>query len=165
MDTLVRPIAAQYALSHGILNTSVKDLSDAEAKRRSRNGEGTSIAWTIGHLSNWRVKMLALLGQPRENPFAAQFDGTAATDGSDYPSLAEMMESWNALCVDFASALEKTSGATMDGPMPGSGPHDEKKIMDTIGFFAWHEAYHIGGVGHIRKELGRKAISELVRGQ
>lgn len=51
MDTLVRPIGAQYALSNGILNTSVKDLSETEAKRPSRNGEGPSIAWTIGHLS------------------------------------------------------------------------------------------------------------------
>lgn len=49
--------------------------------------------------------------------------------------------------------------------MPGAGPHDEKRILDTVLFFAWHEAYHVGGIGAIRKELGRKAIAELVMGR
>ena len=47
--------------------------------------------------------------------------------------------------------------------MPGAGPHDEKRILDTVLFLAWHEAYHIGAIGAIRREQGRKAIAELVR--
>lgn len=48
--------------------------------------------------------------------------------------------------------------------MPGGGPHDEKRILDTVLFLTWHEAYHIGAIGAIRREQGRKAIAELVRG-
>ena len=47
--------------------------------------------------------------------------------------------------------------------MPGSGPHDEKSILDTVLFLMWHEAYQIGAIGAIRREQGRKAIAELVR--
>ena len=47
--------------------------------------------------------------------------------------------------------------------MPGAGPHDEKRILDTVLFLTWHEAYHIGAIGAIRREQGRKAIAELGR--
>ena len=75
------------------------------------------------------------------------------------------MESWQALSIELIGALGSASAAQVEAPMPGAGPHDEKKILDTLLFFAWHEAYHLGAMGAIRKDLGRKAISELVLGQ
>jgi hypothetical protein len=48
-------------------------------------------------------------------------------------------------------------------PCP-AGPHDEKRILDTVLFLTWHEAYHIGAIGAMRREQGRKAIAELVSG-
>jgi hypothetical protein len=48
--------------------------------------------------------------------------------------------------------------------MPDAGPHEERRILDTVLFLTWHEAYHIGAIGAIRREQGRKAIAELVRG-
>ncbi len=165
MEPMARAIVAQYGVSGGILATSVKDLSDSDAKTRSRAGSGPSIVWTIGHLCHYKVKMLQLLGRAKENPFAAAFEHAAATDGSNYPALAELLASFSALNSELSAAVSEVSAARLDAPMPGSGPHDEKKVFDTLLFFAWHEAYHLGGIGAIRKDLGRKAISELVRGE
>lgn len=165
MDALVRPLVAHYGLSQGVMTTAVKDLSDADAKERTRSGAGPSVAWTIGHLCHWKIQMLGLLGRAKDDPFAASFDKAAATDGRDYPSLVSLMESWHALSVELIGALASASAAQVEAPMPGAGPHDEKKIFDTLLFFAWHEAYHLGAIGAIRKDLGRKAISELVLGQ
>jgi uncharacterized damage-inducible protein DinB len=165
MEPMARPIVAQYGLSGGILVTSVKDLSDGDAKTRSRAGSGPSIAWTIGHLCHYKAQMLQLLGHATANPFAASFAHAAATDGSDYPTLAELLASFSTLNRELSAAVSSASAAQLDGPMPEAGPHSEKKVFDTLLFFAWHEAYHLGGIGAIRKELGRKAISELVQGQ
>ena len=165
MESMARSIVAQYGLSGGILATSVKDLSDRDAKTRSRAGSGPSIVWTIGHLCHYKVKMLQLLGRTTANPFAASFEHAAATDGSSYPTLAELLVSFSTLSSELSAAVSDVSAAQLEAPMPGSGPHDEKKVFDTLLFFAWHEAYHLGGIGAIRKDLGRKAISELVRGQ
>ena len=104
-----------------------------------------------------------MLGQPRENAFAAQFEHTPASDGSDYPPLADLAASFSALNGDLCTALA-SSVDRLDAPMPGAGPHDEKRILDTVLFLTWHEAYHIGAIGAIRREQGRKAIAELVRG-
>jgi uncharacterized damage-inducible protein DinB len=164
MESLVRPIVAQYTLSNGILATAVKDLTGRDAMTRSRNGEGPSIAWTVGHLCHFKTQTLGLLGRPTDNPFAAQFEKTPATDGQEYPPLTELMASWASLHAELSAALGAASAQQLESPMPGAGPHEEKRILDTVLFFAWHEAYHIGAIGAIRKELGRKAISELVTG-
>lgn len=164
MDALVRPLVGLYRLSQGILETSLRDLSDEDAKVRSRAGAGPSVAWTVGHLCHYKVQALGLVGRLKENPFAAQFSDTPATDGASYPSLAALSASFAALNAELCTALE-AAAARLDAPMPGAGAHEEKTVLDTVLFFAWHEAYHIGGIGALRKELGRKAISDLVLGR
>ena len=163
MDALVRPIVGLYGLSNGILATGIGDLSDEDAHTRSRDGAGPSVAWTIGHLCHFKMVVLALLGVERENPFAAVFERAPASDGTDYPTMAELAASFSQLNTEVIAALE-ASPARLERPMPGRGIHGEKRIIDTVMFFAWHEAYHIGGIGAIRKELGRKALAELVAG-
>jgi len=163
MAALIRPIIALHGVSNSMQATGIGDLTDRDARARSRDGAGPSIAWTIGHLCHYKVKVLELLGQPRDNAFAAQFEHTPASDGSDYPSLADLAASFSALDGELCTALA-SSADRLDAPMPGGGPHDEKRILDTVLFLTWHEAYHIGAIGAIRREQGRKAIAELVRG-
>ena len=161
MDSLARPIIALYGLSNRILGTAISDLSDENAKVRSRGGAGPSIAWTIGHLCHAKIKVLDLLGDSRENPFASTFEN-AATDGAGYPPLADLAASFAALNRDLCAALS-TSADRLDAPLPGAGLHYEKRILDTVLFWAWHEAYHIGAIGAIRREQGRMEIAELAR--
>jgi uncharacterized damage-inducible protein DinB len=160
---LIRPIIALHEVSNRILATSIGDLTEEDAKARSRGGTGPSIAWTIGHLCHYKLKVLELLGQPRENAFTAQFEQTPASDGSDYPPLSDLAASFSALngalCTVLASSADRLAA-----PMPGTGPHHETRILDTVLFLTWHEAYHIGGIGAIRREHGHKAIADLVRG-
>ena len=163
MDTLIDPIIALHGVSNTVLTTGIGDLTDQSAKTRSRGGAGPSIAWTIGHLCHHKIKMLGLLGQPRDNPFASQFEHTAATDGSDYPSLADLAASFSSLNGDVCAGLA-ASRDRLEAPLPGAGPHDEKRVVDTVLFLTWHEAYHIGAIGAIRREHGHKAIADLVRG-
>lgn len=164
MHTLVKPIVGLYALSNTTLATSIRDLSDRDAKVRSRGGDGPSIAWTIGHLCHYKLAALGLIGRSRDNPFQSRFERTPATDGKDYPTLAELAATFSRLNADLCAALE-TASAQLEAPLPGRGPHEEKTVLDTVLFFAWHESYHLGSIGTIRKELGRPAIAELVTGQ
>jgi hypothetical protein len=163
MEPLARPIISLYGLSNGILATGIGDLSNEDGRRRSRGGAGPSNAWTIGHLCHYKIKVLQLLGQSRDNAFASTFEHAAATDGAGYPPLADLAGTFATLNGELCTAL--ASSDRLEAPMPGAGLHDEKRIVDTVLFLAWHEAYHIGGIGAIRREQGRKAIAELVRGE
>src|SRR5262249_15968385 len=131
MNASIGPIIALHAVSNGILATSIGDLTDQSARARSRGGAGPSIAWTIGHLCHFKITLLRLLGEPRENPFTAQFEPTPATDGSDYPPVSDLAASFSALN-DHVRAALASCGDRLEAPMPGAGPHDEKAILDTI---------------------------------
>ena len=54
MDALIRPIIALHGVSNSILATGIADLTDQDAKARSRGGTGPSIAWTMGHLCHYQ---------------------------------------------------------------------------------------------------------------
>src|SRR6185436_18425845 len=58
MDGLTRPIIALHGVSNSILTTAIGDLTDQDAKTRSRGGTGPSIAWTTGHLCHYKIKVL-----------------------------------------------------------------------------------------------------------
>ena len=80
-----------------------------------------------------------------------------------YPPLADLAASFSALNNELCTALA-SSADRLEAAMPGAGLHDEKRVIDSVLFLAWHEAYHIGAICAIRREQGRKAIAELVRG-
>ena len=165
MGTLARPIIALYELSNRILDTSISDLSEADARVRGRDGSGPSVAWTLGHLCHHKLRVLALLGDARVDPFADAFGHTAATDGTGYPPLAELASTFALLHTDVCTALA-ASADRLEAPLPSEGVHrQERKIIDVVLFLAWHEAYHIGAIGALRKSFGRAAISELVAGR
>ena len=63
MEGLLHPIIALHGMSSRILATGIGDLTDPDAKARSRGGSGPSIAWTVGHLCHYKVKVLELLGR------------------------------------------------------------------------------------------------------
>ncbi len=137
------------------------DLSDEQARKRSRGDAGPSIAWTVGHLLHYRCNAMKLVGHTRDNPYAARFDTTAASDGSDYPTIAALLDEWRQVGEEFRSAIGRVSEQTLDAPAAG-GAHDEQGVRDKLAFFAFHEGYHLGVIGTIRKALGLPGPAERV---
>jgi len=158
MDSLL----AGFRTTTKILNISLAGLSDAEAHVRTRGNEGPSISWTVGHLLDSRVKVLALLGDERPNPYATQFGTAPATDGANYPTLAAMLADWTQLHERLEVAAAQ-GGGTVDRPVSGAGAHGEAKVRDQLAFLAWHEGYHVGVIGAARKAAGLLGPAELVR--
>lgn len=158
MDSLL----AGFRTTTKILNISLAGLSDAEAHVRTRGNEGPSISWTVGHLLDSRVKILALLGAVRPNPYATQFGSTPATDGAHYPTLATMLVEWAQLH-ERLEVVGAQAGDTIEGPISGAGAHGESQVRDQLAFLAWHEGYHVGVIGAARKAAGLLGPAELVR--
>ena len=83
MNPQLKSVGDIYAFNSLALPPALSDLSDEEAGRRCRNGEGNSITFLVGHLLASRVGLLKRLGEATENPFADLFGGsTAAQDAS-----------------------------------------------------------------------------------
>jgi hypothetical protein len=159
MGPMARPIAESFHFGNFIVNLVTADLTEEQARRRSRGGEGASVTWIIGHLLHYRLQTMNLLGRSVENGYEA-FGSAGADDGASYPPVLEMVEDWGRIAGELDEVLEGVTAEQLMGPIKGS-PHKEKKLLETISFFAWHESYHFGALGVIRREMGLTETAKL----
>jgi uncharacterized damage-inducible protein DinB len=139
----------------------LQDLTDDQARRRARGDSGPSIAWTVGHMLHYRHNALALLGRPQNDPYAERFGTVGATDGTDYPAVAELLEQWKSISTALTAVVSQAPEKTFDAPVKG-GPHAEESVRDKLAFIAFHEGYHMGALGAVRKSLGLLGPAEKV---
>ena len=151
-----------FRTTHGLIPLVLGDLTPIDARKRTREGKGPSVAWIVGHLLHYRYTVLNLLGVETASPFAEQFGSASATDGNDYPSLAELRGQWDDVHGKLEAAMGNASPAVLERPSTQPGAHGEKTVLDSLVFFAWHEAYHMGALGAVRKDLAYPGPAELV---
>ena len=152
-----------FRTTNHVVSLSLSDLTDELARRRSRGNEGPSITWTIGHLLDYRHKVLAFLGDTRPSPWAESFGDAAATDGAEYPSLATMRAEWQGMHEALEEAFAGAAPDALDQSIAGEGIHGETGIRDKVAFIAWHEGYHTGVIGAIRTAAGLPGPAELAQ--
>ena len=168
MHALVEQLAASLGTTNMLVPLVLSDLTDEQARTRTRDGQGPSIAWEMGHLIDYRSAMLKLLGADRAKPFAIDFGTSGATDGADYPTVGELRQVWQELEAALSTALSTVEEEALRRPSGQRGPHGEQSVLDGLVFLMWHEAYHMGALGAIRKAIGLPGPAELVmasRGQ
>jgi uncharacterized damage-inducible protein DinB len=160
MGPMMQALSESLRLSNFTMNLVAKDMKEEDARRRSRDGEGASVAWVVGHLINYRYTMMNVLGTEKTSPVADTF-GENATDGSDYPPLERLLHRWN----EAAAELEAAAASITDEfllAQPGSdAPHGGKTRLARLGFYLWHESYHMGQIGTLRTEMGYPATADL----
>jgi len=161
MTPILKPIAASFRTTNFIMSLCLGDLKDQDARARTRRGEGPSIAWQVGHMLDHRCKVMGLLGVAKENPYTAKYTAAGATDGSDYPDVTDYQRQWKQVYAELEAAMEAATEESLSR-IAEKGPHGEKTALESIMFLSWHEAYHVGAVGTIRKTLGYPGPAELV---
>jgi hypothetical protein len=160
MITILKPVAASFGTTNYVLDLCLEQLDEKDAMKRVRNGAGPSIAWEVGHMLDHRCKVLRLLGVTKANPYVAQYTAKSASDGSDYPAMADLRRQWKGVYVELSDAIEAAAPGLLD-QMIEHRVHGPQTVLDSILFLAWHEAYHVGAVGAICKELGYPGPAEL----
>lgn len=163
MDTIVLPVAKSFRYTDFSMNLVTSDLTNEQAIYRIRQSEGPSISWIIGHLCGYRLRALRLLGHEHQGEFEEQCVVESATDGAGYPDIEQIKERWNEVAGLLADALQEITEEQMLAPQPDRNgePGKGQRLLDLFAFYTWHEAYHMGSLGMVRKELGRPSGSEL----
>lgn len=93
------------------------------------------------------------------------FATSSANDGADYPTVAEFLQHWKRIEADLETALEAASEATIRRTVESGGFHVGRPVLDAVAFCVFHEAYHMGALGAVRKTLGLPGPAELVMAQ
>jgi uncharacterized damage-inducible protein DinB len=164
MSTRAATLLDQFRTTNYVLQLAFSDLDQDTAIRRLSGDAGPSIAWEIGHVMFYRVRIIVLLGHKYDFPYKETFEGDA-NDGSTYPLLNDFASQWKKIAEALESALKSATDEQLDGPIPTAGPHDERTMYDLLTFLCWHEAYHAGQLGSIRTHFGMPQLSKLAQQQ
>ena len=103
--------------------------------------------------------MLALLGDSFDTGFGKRFNRGAVAGGIDDLSRDDIDRVHQRIGARLDSTLNALTneelGRAASGPqLPGA-----KTLADQLAFFAFHEAYHVGQLGYVRKMLGHTAVA------
>jgi uncharacterized damage-inducible protein DinB len=160
MTDLLKPIADSFHTTNFVLELCLGDLNDNDAKHRTRDGDGPSIAWQVGHMLDFRCTALRLLGMARESPYNAKYSVVHASDGSDYPDVTTYGREWKQLNAELERALEAATPESMER-LVEDRVYGTRTALESLVFVTWHEAYHMGALAAIRKQLGYPGPAEL----
>ncbi|MCB9515980.1 MAG: DinB family protein [Candidatus Latescibacteria bacterium] len=158
----VDTLKLQLGYAQHLLAASLADVTQAESLRRPEGG-GNSINWLAGHLLDARNGVLKLLGaapvmdEARLAPYRRGSTGQAEAAGAlDLDSLRDALAASHA-------AIKAGLGAVPEERLREAAPfspfgRDDETVGTLLAGVVFHECYHVGQVGILRRELGKPGI-------
>jgi uncharacterized damage-inducible protein DinB len=156
--TILSPMMLQLKLNADVMKTALDGLDARELASRP-SPQTNSMLWIFGHIVATRSQMLALLGDPFDTGFGKRFNRGAVADGLEDLSREDIEQRHQTIRERLDAKLNALTneelGRAASGPqLPGA-----KTLADQLAFFAFHEAYHVGQLGYVRKMLGHTPVA------
>ncbi|MDH3524891.1 MAG: DinB family protein [Acidobacteriota bacterium] len=163
MSELILPAATLFRFNSGMLSLGLSDLGQEHAVRRLKDGEGSSIAFLVGHVTSSRYGLLKSLGAADGNPYAELYGSrVGARDGSAYPPIGELKAGWDEAAETLHAALDAVTDEEALAPDAAGFPIPDQTLRGRLTFVAWHESYHIGQIGILRTEMGYPSMRQML---
>jgi hypothetical protein len=113
------------------------------------------LVWVAGHLVQQRTRLLGAFGPPRQIPWEDLFrTGSVIGDLGLYPTTGELEAVWRSASEELLRRIETTPEERFDGPAPAWLISRDGTLRGGLTYAAFHEAYHVGQMGYLRKWLG-----------
>ena len=154
--SIMEPLAYPFEIGTEQIGRLVDDM---ESSSFTLQVSGTnSIHWLIGHIAGARRMLCRVLGAEEElwmKDWSEHFNrGKPHENMTQWPDvqllLDDMREVGGKLCEYISALAPEEAEAALDA----EGWAEETRAWHAIGFFAWHEAYHIGQIATARRLLG-----------
>ena len=157
-----KTIAYQFGLTTYILEKNVAGVSHRESLINPEPG-GSCLNWVVGHLTLSRNRALGLFGQKPIHDTAEfapyEGDNDVALTQENAITFEELKRRFKALQEPLVNCLDRMSPADMDKPAPFSPSGNPKETMGSLlASLAFHEAYHVGQTGLLRRVIGREGV-------
>ncbi len=163
MGELILPATTLFHFNSEMLSLGLSDLSREHAGRRLKNGDGSSIAYLVGHVTSSRFGLLKSLGAAAENPYAELYGaGVGSKDAAAYPPIAELRARWDEVAQTLHTALDAVTDENAVTADEGGFPISDQTLRGRLTFVAWHESYHIGQIGVLRTEMGYPSMRRML---
>lgn len=151
-----------FKVQHYTITVNTEGISEEESRRQPGPGMN-SLNWVVGHVLDSRNAILALLGAPpvfatSENAVYKRGGNGEMPTGRGH-TLAELLGLLEKSQEALGAALRATTDQALAAPctLPGYErlPGGDS-VAAKIGFLQFHEGYHCGQVGLLRRLLGKE---------
>ncbi len=131
--------------SHMVLNRNLKDITHAESLVTPPNG-GNSINWILGHIIISRDDIRELLGLDKlcGDEMKMYHRGAEAAEPDKLVDLSKLLELYN----EGQHVLEER--------LKELDLRDNNEKYRMVTFLAFHESYHTGQTGILRRIIGKE---------
>jgi uncharacterized damage-inducible protein DinB len=155
-----KTLAYQFGLCSYVLERNLSQLSDEDSLVGPQRG-GNCLNWVLGHLTYTRNMALGVVGQ---QPLFAMEDfkvytGETPFRREDALPLDELKRRFKATQEPLVKGLNGMSSDAMNTPAPFSPTGNPDETVGTLlAAIAFHEAYHAGQTGILRRVVGREGV-------
>ncbi len=134
-----------FKSSHMVINRNLKDVTHEESLIIPQGG-GNSINWILGHILVSRDDIRELLGLDRlcVDEVKLYDRGTENIDPLSAIHLSKLLEMYNNGELELEDKLSETD-------LTGN-----KENLEMLTFLAFHESYHTGQTGLLRRIIGKE---------
>jgi len=149
----------QTALVHRVVQMNAEGVTQAESLVQPQPA-GNCINWVIGHLVAVYHNVLPLLGQEPvlEARVLERYKRGSAPlrNSADALDIPELMTAWDECCRRVDAGLASLSEDTLAERAPVSPTNNpDETIGSLLSTVCWHQAYHSGQIGVLRRIAGR----------
>jgi hypothetical protein len=137
-----------------VVHKNMEGVTQEESLRRPDAG-GNCMNWVLGHILLHRNPMLTALGKdpiwPRERcePYAR---GSEGHPGDGAAEVSEMLAAIADSHARIEAALDEATDEALDAPVEAN---TETTVAERVIGLQFHEAYHAGQLGVLRRLTGR----------
>jgi uncharacterized protein YndB with AHSA1/START domain/uncharacterized damage-inducible protein DinB len=133
-------------------------VGEDEAWRRP-GPSSSPLHWIAGHLVRSRADLLRALGGAWALDWGDRFArGEEVASPADYPSLDEVQWEWRGVSAALLDRLPDLDASFLASPAPRRLPVEDRSMAGLVSFSVYHESYHVGQLGYLRKWLGRPGL-------
>lgn len=158
MDQSIAHVIGLMDIVDNLYARALYDLDPAELAR-TPSEHSNPMVWMAGHLAQTRVQLARLLGSDLEVPWPTLFKrGSPRPDAAQYPSLDEIRGVWSTAGSALRARLAELPDDELGGALEVKIPSTDGTLRGALVFALFHEAYHVGQMGYVRKTLGREGI-------
>jgi uncharacterized damage-inducible protein DinB len=153
----------QFQQQARLWRAGVRDVP-AELWQRPPASDLNPLAFLATHILESRYYVCGFLGHKLANPLSEAVQKAKSTaEIENYPTPEQLLNAWQAVETELPRALAEASDAWLLEPMTSRIPMQIERRLDMLGFFAHHEAYHLGQLGSARKALGLPVLLDALR--
>jgi hypothetical protein len=158
MDPRVTLLSAQFTVGTNMFQKAIVGVDD-DALWRRPGDLSNPMLWIAGHLTQFRCRAVRSMGGERPVPWEDLFrTGSTLREPAAYPRIGEIAALWGDVSGELLHHFDRLTPAELDAPPVFRAPSTDGTLAGALVLFAFHEGYHVGQLGYLRKWLGYSSV-------